>query len=458
MDKECYQKKIFLAAEPFRVAVRMTRKSRWKISPFAGAVAALALAVTAFPVGAQDRADKASRTVQRPDANDTSGAGDANRVSEQYDPKGIDLGAFLFFPQIETGQTFNTNVFAAQNNPKSDWITTVHPQFRLQSRFSNHALNLTGNVDHFAYNTYHDDSHTDGRLSADGRLDATKTTEITALLSGARGHEDRGSPDAVAAASRPAPTQTVNSNLGIKQVLNNLTLSGSVGVDRLGFENVDARDGTRIRNNLRNRTEIAVIERAAYEFTPGYSAVVQTSESRREYDFLDSTGLDRSSTGYRVDTGLGLDLSQLLKGDILVGYFLQNYDSAALKTAAGFAVKVALNWTPTELTLVVPSLERTQQETTSAGASGMQHTAGSVLVRHELQRNIILTGYLGVAKDVYTGTSQDSWTSEGRTSLTYAFTPEVYVRGELAEKIKRASADNAGFVQTTGFLRLGLRL
>ncbi|CAA7615418.1 conserved exported hypothetical protein [Candidatus Terasakiella magnetica] len=424
---------------------------------------ALAFTLAAAPAlapikAAASPAPNASKSVLRPDGNDTTGAGDANRVSPSYDPKGIDLGAFLFFPQMESGEQYNSNVFAAQNNPKGDWITVLSPQARLQSRFSAHALNLIGGVDHYRYNTYQDDNHTDGRLSADGRLDVTKTTEVTALISGARGHEDRGSPDAQTAARRPTPTQTLNSLLGIKQAFNKLILSGSVAADRLTFENVSARDGSTIRNTPRNRTELTVVERAGYEFTPGYSAVAQVSENRRDYDSLDAANLDRSSTGYRVDTGLGFDISQLLKGDALVGYFIQDYDAAALKTAAGLAVKVALNWTPTELTLVVPSLERIVQETTSTGASGMVHSAGSVLVRHELQRNVIVTGYLGVSFDQYSGTRQDSWTSEARTSMTYAFTPEVYLKGELGQKIKRASVDNTGYAQTTGALRLGLRL
>ncbi|CCG41383.1 outer membrane beta-barrel protein [Magnetospirillum molischianum] len=415
-----------------------------------------AVMIAAGPAQAEQKPSE-SRTVRQSDTVDVTGASDVNRVSESYDAKGVDLGTFLFFPQIEVGETYNSNVFAVQNNSKGDWITSVHPQFRLQSRFPVHALELSGGLDRYDYATYHDDSRTDGHVSADGRINATKTTEIKLAGNLAHGHEDRSSSDAVAAASRPTPTDTINTLLSVKQVLNKLTLTGAVGVDRLTFENVDTNDGSIVRSNLRDRTEITFTQRGAYEFSPGYSGVLQVSENQREYDELDANRIDRSSSGYRVEGGLGLDISQLIKGDILVGYFNQDYSSSALRSSSGIGVKVALNWTPTQLTMVVPALERSVQETTTTSASGAVRTAGSVLVRHELQRNIILTGFASLTRNEYSGAGQSEWVSEARGTVTYAFTPEVFARGELAERIRRSSVDSMGYEQTTTMVRLGLR-
>jgi hypothetical protein len=400
----------------------------------------------------------ASKTVNAPDSKDTTGAGDVNRVSEAYEPKGIEVGNYLLFPEIDVDETFNTNVYATQSNAKPDFLTTVTPQFRAQSRFENHALNFNGQASKVHYLTYSGDNHLDGNLGTDGRIDVTKTAEITARADVHAGHEDRSNPNAVSGALKPTPTHGVTSLLGAKDEFGHLTLSGQAGVDRLDFENVGTNSGIDVDNKARDRTESTLVQRAAYEFKPSYSAVLQTTENDRSYDRADITGISRDSQGYRVEGGLAVDISQLVKGDLLVGYMDQKYRSSAYQDSSGLAMRFALNWTPTTLTLVVPALAREVQETTQTGASGMIHTDVSVLVRHELQRNIILTSFSDVSQDNYTGLGQTSRTFEERLGATYALSPELYLRGEVDQKIRKSDIDTVSYSQTTVMARIGLRM
>ncbi|HLN23246.1 MAG TPA: outer membrane beta-barrel protein, partial [Patescibacteria group bacterium] len=353
-------------------------------------VCVVALLAAAAPLAwAQDssRGDSgqgdSSKTVKNPDAKDTAGDNDTSRMSESYEPKGIEVGNYLLFPQIEAGETFNTNVYDTQSHAKPDFITTVAPEFRAQSRFENHALNFDAQANKVSYATYTGDNHLDGNLAADGRIDVTKTAEITAKLNGYVAHEDRGDPNAVAGALKPTPTHGVSSLVGGKDELGHLTLSTQLGVDRLDFDDVGTNTGTVVDNKARDRTESTLTERAAYEFKPSYSAVLQTSENNRAYDRADITGITRDSQGYRVESGLGIDISQLAKGDLLFGYMDQTYRSSLYSDAGGYSMHATLNWTPTTLTLVVPAFAREVQETTQPGASGVVHTEASMLVRHE---------------------------------------------------------------------------
>jgi hypothetical protein len=423
------------------------------------ALCGLCVQLGTIPVAwAQGGGKAESKTVTQRESLDTKGneAVDINKMDESYQAKGVDLGQYLFFPQIESGGTWNSNIYA-QRAKKSDFIGVNSPSFRLQSRFENHALDFNGQIDDYRYASFSGDNHTDGHLGANGRLDVTHDLELTAFIDGYMRNEDRSSPDAIGNALKPTPTQGINSFAGIKQVLNKLTLSGRVGVDRLEYANVDLKGGGTKNNEVRDRTETTVLQRAGYEFSPGYSAVLQTSENQRVYDQMDS-GVSRNSQGYRIESGLGVDISQLLKGDVLVGYMNQDYNDSSLGRASGVSATMSLNWTPDELTLILPALSRSVQETTTAGASSMVETTASLLLRHEFLRNLVSTAYFSIVHDTLVGPGQVAWTGDAKVGSTYSFTPEVFVRGEVEEKMKTSQVPNSGFEQTLLTLRFGVRL
>ncbi len=70
------------------------------------------------------------------------------------------------------------------------------------------------------------------------------------------------------------------------------------------------------------------------------------------------------------------------------------------------------------------------RETITVGASARVRTGGSFLVRHELARNIILTGFSSFYNDTYEGLGKQSWVYEERVRATYALSRPLYVAGE----------------------------
>ena len=86
-----------------------------------------------------------------------------------YDPIGLRLGDFFWFPRAELDEAYNSNIFATPTSPTYDLITALTPSFDLLSIFPRNALNLHGSsllqvyADHPAQNTQ------DGIVSADGR-------------------------------------------------------------------------------------------------------------------------------------------------------------------------------------------------------------------------------------------------------------------------------------------------
>ena len=71
-------------------------------------------------------------------------SGVVDRPRPDYDPLGIRVGAFSFYPSILASETYNDNIFATNQNAESDFITVVQPEARLSSNWSRHSLSLVG--------------------------------------------------------------------------------------------------------------------------------------------------------------------------------------------------------------------------------------------------------------------------------------------------------------------------
>ena len=392
-----------------------------------------------------------------PGNKDTANS-DSERVNESYQAKGYELGKFLLLPKVEVDEVYNSNIFAAQSNNKADTITVIRPELKLRSRFTEHELTCTVVAENFRYKSFSHDDRTELEGNVDGRYDFSSHTQATLFTSLYSRHEDRGSPDD-ARGLEPTPTRGSNNRLGLKHQFNRLTIVGQVEANRFGFGNVTGSDGSMTVNSDRNRWEFLARERASYEIFPGYAAVVEVSENTHVFDRdQDRNGYNRNNSGYRTEAGIGVDISELVRGDFLVGYYQQNYKDSRFQDPSGLSWRATFNWTPTKLTIVIPSFERTVTETTTQQASALVRNVFSVTVRHELQRNIILTGTGSVSYDQLSGVGgQNAWNYEGRAKAIYAFTREFYVGAEIGYKTKNSQLADGGYRQLTSMVRLGVQ-
>lgn len=404
-----------------------------------------------------NRANSANVTqVQNPAA---AGEGnDSEKVDDSFQPKGIELGSFLFFPRLEADAVWSSNVFAAENDPRDDIITRIAPEIRLRSRFPRHELNFRGELEKYYFRTFTDDNRLDAAASADGKLDIERGWEATGFVSFVNRGEDRGSPNVEQGLS-PAETYTGSALFGTRRQQGRFVLQGDVGVDRRIFEDTRTSTGRTINNTDRDRWEYRGRGRVAYEFRPNYSAVVEAGLNKRTYDDqVDDGGLNRSSEGYRIEAGIGIDISQLIRGDFVAGYLRQDYEDPRLTDPSGYALRATFNWTPTRLTVVIPSLERTVQETVSATASSIVRTGGGVVVRHEFARNFVGTLITNLSFDDYPGSTEESWNYEARLRGAYAFSPEWYAGAEIGYRGRDSNRAGSSYDQITALIRFGARI
>lgn len=407
----------------------------------------------------QDRRQGAAKVTQEAGpGQDAAAAREAEQVDDSYQPVGVELGSFLLFPRLETDVTYSSNVFASESDVRSDFVNRISPEVRLRSRFTRHELNFRGELEQYLFRRYTEDNRLDGSLSADGRLDIHRAWEATGFLNLVKRAEDRGSPN-VEQGKEPAQTYAGTALFGSRLQQGRYIFQGDVGIDRRVFDDTETASGRKINNTDRNRWEYQVRGRTAYEFRPNYSAVVEGALNRRDYDDrLDDNGLNRSSEGFRLEAGLGVDVSQLIRGDFLVGYLHQDYEDPALSDPSGYAMKATFNWTPSRLTVVIPSLERTVQETVSANASSIIRTGGGLVVRHEFARNFIATVLTNLSFDEYGGSTEEAWNYEARVRGIYAFSREWYAGAEIGYRGRESNRAGSSYDQVTTLVRIGVRI
>lgn len=406
---------------------------------------------------AQERTNSASITKETNAASDEEGKNDTQRVDDSYQPRGVEMGKFLLFPAVEMDTSWTNNVFATAKDAKSDRFLRVTPSVRLRSRFTRHELNLYGELEKFAFDRYTNDDRLNGTVTADGKLDIEKGWEAVGTISYIDKAEDRSSPD-VTQGLHPANTYTLSGQANTRLQQGRMIYQAGLSVSQINIANTIRANGGVIDNSGRDRKEYEATGRVGYEIFPNYYALVEGVVNSRDYDKrIQGLNFKRSSDGYRIESGVGIDVTNLIRGDFLVGYMAQNYDNPGFSDPSGVSFRARLNWTPSRLTVVVPSFERTVQETVRSGTSGIVRTGGGLTVRHEFARNFVATFIGNVAYENYESSADNSWSYDVRLRGIYAISREFYVGAETRYRKRDTDSGNSSYNQTTLMFRVGAR-
>jgi hypothetical protein len=152
---------------------------------------------------------------------------------------------------------------------------------------------------------------------------------------------------------------------------------------------------------------------------------------------------------------------------LLIGVEVREFQSPAFPTRTAPIAEGQLIWQPTELTTVTGSLSRLIEDPQSAGTSGYILTNARVAVDHELRRDIILHGAIGVQYAQFLqGSAQSNFTTNigagwlinrnMQLSFSYYFTKQIGSSGTTT--INPASITTAAFSQNMVALALHLAL
>jgi hypothetical protein len=334
------------------------------------------------------------------------------RQSAEYAAQGIHAGAFTISPKMDMTNQYDSNIYKQDRTLRKEtdsYVAHFKPGVDVRSNWNQHALGLNFDSDITQYGTQgSQNNYEDLRTRLDGRLDVVRDSHLDAGFSYNSLHEDRGSPDQIAGLT-PTFYDTKNIDAFYSHKLNRVSIKGGGDANRYDYEDVlTSINGAPLLMTTRNHWEYAPSIRLGYEIQPEYEAFVKFIYKRADYDVRTrssgaGTAYDRDSNGYNALGGLAFDLTDLLTGDMSVGYLQRSYDDSRLSEISGINGFVNLKWRPTALTTVKGTFSHDILETTQEGVAGILASSISLGAEHELMRNVIISGGGSFSNNDYQG-------------------------------------------------------
>lgn len=326
-----------------------------------------------------------------------------------YDPVGFRAGPIFFFPSVSVQGMYNDNIYAEQTDKRADELLVIRPELQVQTDWSRHELQLYAMGEFGLYEDFTDEDYQDYLFEGRFRLDVSRATNVLFEAGHGRDHQQRGDPEEVEGLS-PTEFDVTHGKVQLNQSLGGLMLSGGGSFRRLDFNDVEAVGGGFINNDDRDRNIFLVNAKAAYEFSPGYSAYAEFSYNWRDFDDLvDDVGIDRDSEGYEINAGLTFELTNLIQGSVYGGYMQQNPDDPTLQKINGPAFGASLDWNVTPLTTVGLKGQRTIEDSQFLNSSGYFADRGRLTVDHKIRENIIISAFGEIGQDDYRGITRNDF-------------------------------------------------
>jgi hypothetical protein len=295
----------------------------------------------------------------------------------------------------------------------------VRPSVDLVSNWTRNYLDLRAYYDKSFHAKTSSENFDQYGASAASRLDFGRATNL--FLNGGVDHAVEPRTDINSINATRSPTRYSNVNLGgrLSSTFNRLTVIGSTTLNLQRFSDGETVTGVPIDQDFRDNTILDSYLEGRYLVGAGTSAILHVERSQIDYRDDSFTGFNRNSVAYSVQAGVGLQITNLISGDVRVGYLFQdNRDNRFLDTSGvGFSADIVWNVTPT--TTIRLFADRSIEPGGSTVTTGNIRSTGSATVEHELLRNFVITGnvrYSNIDPQGIAGTASEI---EGRAGAIY---------------------------------------
>jgi hypothetical protein len=383
------------------------------------------------------------------------GASILDRPKPELDPLGVRAGSFLIFPKVEVGTTYDDNVFATENDEEGDFIFQVLPTITAQSDFSRHQLRFSAGADVGRYADNTSENYIDYFATGSGRFDITADSALLSNLSYRQLHEDRGDPDSSDNASEPIEFSRTNAELAYQQRFNRVTGRIGIGAENEDYDDVASITGETLDQDLRDKWAYSAVGQVGYDLYPGYQPFLRFTYTRTEYD--EGTVKPNSDT-YEAVVGTTLDLTNLLTGEIFVGYLSRSYDEDQFSNFTGLAYGLKLDYAVTQLTSISGNIERGVEEGFGVAPNPRDRTTFQIGVDHELLRNLVLSALAEYQMDDYQNTDQEEDYYVLQAGATYNINRNLYLRGTYSYSTRDSNIAGSDYDRNLFLLRVGAQL
>ena len=378
-------------------------------------------------------------------------------------------GSFLVKSAVELRGGYDTNP-GRTLTPQGSAFWVVAPELLVVSNWERHALvaDLRGSFTGYGNSLPPTDN---GGISSaptnldrpdftghiDGRLDVTQDTSITEQVRLRVATDNPGSPNVEAGLAKYPVYATFGTTLGVDQRFNRLEFAGGATFDRTVYQNSLLTDGSTASNADRAYNQYGGVGRVSYDLLPGVKPFAEVEGDSRVHDqYLDSSGYARNSTGGYAKAGTSFLFSQMLTGEIAVGFSQRNYADPRLNQLSGLLTSSSLTWTATPLTTAKFYSNTSIDETIVPGVSGVLSRTYTVEVDHDFRRWLTAIGKFTYGTYEYQGDNRTDKTYSVEGDLVYKMTRNFWVTGQLRRDILNSNIPLASSASTV--VMLGVRV
>lgn len=387
-------------------------------------------------------------------------------AAENYDPKGVPVGSFKLFPELELDEVYNDNIYATNFGAAgrtASFVQLVKPSLNLRSDWNNHMLNFfaKGNIGLFSASST--PNFTDFSVGTDGRYDIRRDQNIYGGASFNHNHEDPGTPNAATGAVPPNTYDQIAGNLGYFQKFNRLSMRADGRLDNYNYTNNQTSVSGSLASFYRDRTEWREALRIGYDIVGDTQAWVRGSLNQRNYLHIpDSNGFNRNSSGFDVVAGLRIDFGGITSLEAFGGYLQQDYVDGNFKQVAQPTFGLTGYWNPVREVSVRPFVQRTVNDAGLSNVAAYLSTSGGIDVDYKIRPNIKLSGHGDYAIADYSVVSRTSSEYDQyltfRASATYSPDNLFFIGPSYQYVYKTSNLANQNYDQSIVMLRLGAHL
>ncbi len=344
-----------------------------------------------------------------------------------FEAKGIPLGGdFRLYPNLFTGVSYDDNVFRTPSAQASDVFFTVNPTVLLDYQTRRARADLYADADFFEYTKLTTVNTTNYDVGLAGGYEVSREIQVTGNVTYSLLSEPLSSPNLVQFQSQPSQYNLFDVEAKAVYKPNRLGLTVGASYDGYNFLSTPLFGGGVLSNQDRNNDDYRGFIEGSYDFSPGYSAYLRATYDNDSYQrYFDRTGAHRSSDGERIDAGLKTLLTNLIEGEVYIGYVQQNYNrhlivpviNRPLSDISGLDFGANVTWYPTNLLTVHLGAVRQLENTTLLGASAGDDRNVNLEVDYAWRRNIEIVATAAYDNTDFHGTQ--SPTSPNRDDQTF---------------------------------------
>ena len=383
-----------------------------------------------------------------------------NRARPDWDPAGFGRGGggFVLYPSLELGLADDDNIYRLSEEETADTVRYFRPRLFGVSRWSRHEFRLDAGLDSSDFAHADSENVTNWFAGFGGRIDISRDAWLRADLTLRELHEERGDPESPFTALEPVSRRMSDFSVGAHRSFNRLSLGIEGRVTGLAYENaIDGVTGRTLVQNDRDRDEREISLRAGLDIAPGNEIFLRSTRFSRRYDRPQGPDrFARDSDGSETALGLSLDIGATLGGEVFAGYRRQSYDEdERLPEVDGISYGGSLTWNATPLTTIRGTARRTVNESALRQASGYLASSLNLGIDHELRRNVLIGGDIGLFNNEYVGIEREDEILTGTIRAIWKLNRQV--EADLGLRVQRRDSTFARDNYDKNYVYLNLR-